>query len=134
MTIDVRWANDAQTIIEVVFQADWEPNEFYQLDPNTRAMLDTVSHPVVFVVDATEMRHIPRGLDYRLTSRVLATSHPNTRLIILVGLNRYVETMMNIILRIVPVTTNLKLMSTMEEAYRLAEDMHQENNSTDEAQ
>jgi len=46
MTIRVAWADEAQSLIHIVFEPDWTLDEFYQLHELTINMLDIVAHSV----------------------------------------------------------------------------------------
>jgi hypothetical protein len=101
MPINVTWKNAAKTILVFSYEGRWDLNDFYQSNEKANFMLDEVDHPVDLVLDVVASRTAPNGLMNAMnnTSRKL---HPNTRLMIMVGLNVFARALINMYFKIYP--------------------------------
>jgi len=120
MTIDVVWDNDDKSVIRVTFPAEWTWDEFYALDQQTTAMLDTVAHRVLFLADVSATNKVPNGLNLNTARQVLDFRHENSDLLVIVGMNTMIRALFDIvILALGRITTNIKTADTLDEGYRL---------------
>ena len=79
----------------------WDLNDFYQSNETGNRLLDEVNHPVNLILDVAASRTAPNGLMNAMTntSRKL---HPNTGVMIMVGLNVFARALINTYFKIYP--------------------------------
>ncbi len=88
MPINVMWKNEEKTILSFIYEGKWELNDFYQALQKGNALLDEVTHSVALVMDVQGSRMIPNGFIGAL-SNISKKLHPNTGVLIMVGVNAF---------------------------------------------
>ncbi len=88
MPINVMWNNDDKTVLSFIYEGKWDLNDFYQALHNGNILLDEVAHSVALVMDVQGSRMIPNGFMGAL-SNISKKLHPNTGVLIMVGVNAF---------------------------------------------
>ena len=92
MGIIVTWDNDAQTVLRYTYSGEWTWDEFYEVVGKGNAMIETVSHPVVSLVDMHDTDHIPTNAITNIRRIVdLSAQTRNTNISVFVGTNQFGE-------------------------------------------
>lgn len=104
MPIIVKWYDTEKQNIcyEVVGRWTWE-DLFVAIDEAVQ-LLDTVDYPVNLILDMTQTSHVPT-LAVREMGKVAnapTMSHPNTKKLLVVGANSYIEIMLNVFKKVFP--------------------------------
>ncbi len=94
MGIQTVWDNEEQTIIRHIYDGSWTWRDFRTNLARSRAMLDSVDHPVHIIIDTRNGKLLPDG---SVSDFVSMTSgiHPNQSRTILVGTNLFVSRLYN---------------------------------------
>ncbi|MCS6836762.1 MAG: hypothetical protein NZ750_12190 [Anaerolineae bacterium] len=61
MPVQAVWDDKEKTIVRFIYVGQWNWDEFYFVVQSANAMMDTVSHPCVSIVDMTRSGDIPNG-------------------------------------------------------------------------
>jgi hypothetical protein len=119
MSIHASWDNEAKTVIHSVSHGDWNWEEAYAVTREINTMLASVDHKVDLIIgaEANSRGKIPPNAvsHWHNTYRNL---HPNARRIIVVGVNPFVNALLNIIIKVAR-ADNIKMVRTLEEARAL---------------
>lgn len=128
MAVEVKWLDTEQTVLVYTFSDPWTWDDYYETTAQGRAMLQGVDHVVVTIIDMSGSRALPPGALTHLR-RVSTDRRPNPGPIILVGLNRFVRAMSDMLSRIYPLAAQrVRIVATLDEAYAvLAERQTAEN-------
>ncbi|HLY27346.1 MAG TPA: hypothetical protein VKQ72_13470 [Aggregatilineales bacterium] len=94
MGIQTIWDNEEKTIIRHVYEGVWTWRDFNTNLSRSRAMLDTVNHPVHVIIDTRSGKLLPDGSVSNLRS-MTSGIHPNQGRTILVGTNLFVSRLYN---------------------------------------
>lgn len=97
MPVDVAWGNPEKTIIQIIIAGTWTWDEFYSIQPRTYQLLEQVSHPVCYIVDFTRGPVMPHGIVLERVQSVLAFDHEQSDLVLMVGINPAIHTMLSAI-------------------------------------
>lgn len=119
MAVEVRWTNAEQIVLLYTFSAAWTWDEYYAATTRGRAMVESVDHMVVTIIDLSASRALPPGALTHLR-RATTHQHPNLGPVILVGLNRFIRAMSDMLSRIYPLAAQkVRIVATLDEAYAL---------------
>ncbi len=119
MSITAQWDDPQQTIIRISFSSEWSWDEFFAIDARTNAMLDGVNHRVCYLADMRATSMIPRGMRLDIIRQVLNFQHPNSDLLVVVGINRMMWSFFNSALLAIGLTVQVKTVKTIDDAYRV---------------
>lgn len=121
MGIHVQWDNPEKTVIFIEFEGHWSWDDFYALDRQTIAMLDSVEHQVCYIVDTRSTRHLPRGMSLAKVKQVLDFRHPRSDIMVIAGMNRFIRVMLDSVTRAMGGTKKTKIITTntIEDARRI---------------
>lgn len=120
MPIQVVWDNEDKTIIRVTFPEKWTWDEFQEIDYRVEIMIGRIQHKVVYIADMSATKSVPKGLKLDVVRYVLDFNHENSDLLIVVGMNKMVKALFDIvILALGHIATNIKTADTLEEGYQL---------------
>ena len=121
MPITYVWDNDEQTIVKFVYSDPVTVEEIRQMDEGASEMLDTVSHSVVVIADATTVTRLPDDLltSYPLLARNRGFRHPNLRASIMVLNNTFFESLLSIFGRLYG---KMRFSHSLQEAYNMVKD------------
>lgn len=120
MPIQVIWDNEDKTIIRVTFPEKWTWDEFQEIDYRVETMIDRLQHKVVYLADISATQSVPKGLKLDVVRYVLDFNHENSDLLVVVGMNKMVKAMFDIVtLALGHLATNIKTADTLEEGYQL---------------
>ena len=119
MPITFEWDNDEHTILKFVYKDPVTVAEIRQLSEGVEPMLDSVSHRVVSISDATRVTRLPDDLlaSYPLLARGRGFQHPNLVATIIVMNNNLFESLLTIYGKLYG---KLIVTHNFEEAYRKA--------------
>ncbi len=124
MPITVSWADDARTIILEEYGPSWTWEEFLGVSAQEHHMMDQVEHRVDIIADARSTSLPDRALEMfpEIVRQAATSGHPNAGLYVVVGASRLIRTFITLYSRIYPEHgSNIKLVESMEEAYRVIE-------------
>jgi hypothetical protein len=117
MAIQVSWHDEAKTIIRLDFDPDWTFDDLRAIDLDTDVMLDEAGQKVCMIADLSKARVVPRNLPITRMREVLDLAHPNTDIIVAVGMGPMVRMMLETILRIAGgAKDRLRFAATMADA------------------
>ncbi len=103
MAIDVSWDEQHEGVIHVVYPPRWTWNELYTAEKHGVEMINAMGCPhVVSIHDFTKSDSLPPLAVTHIQNLVKAL-HPNTRLTVFVGMNRFVRLMWDTASRLLPV-------------------------------
>ena len=118
MSSRVNWGNSEETILIMKFGQHWEINDFHQMRRELDTLQSGKNHPVDVIIDLQESVLYPLNL-IRLSRENLNRIHPNTRYIVLVTNNTFLQQLYHTARTVIPKMQNVKLFSSMNEAYRM---------------
>jgi hypothetical protein len=125
MMITAEWFSPQQTAVIVTARPPWAWEDFYALQQRHQKTLDTLDHMVDLIIDFTHSGKLPPNA-FRHLRTLRLRAHPNRGLVIMVGFNPYLQTVLNVLAQLNPTTTNrLRLVGTMAEATRLVQESQQ---------
>jgi hypothetical protein len=120
--ITAEWFNPEHTAVIVTAKPPWTWDEFYELQQRHQETLNSLGHKVDVVIDLTHSGKLPPNAFTHLRTMRLR-SHPNRGMIIMVGFNPYLQTVLNVLAQLNPTTTKrLRLVGTLAEAKRLIQE------------
>jgi hypothetical protein len=123
--ISAAWLNTEHMAVVVTATPPWSWEEFHALQQRHQNTLDTLDHKVDLIVDFTHSGKFPPNA-FRHLRTMRLRSHPNRGLVIMVGFNPYLQTVLNVLAQLNPTTTSrLRLVGTMDEARQLIQEMQQ---------
>ncbi len=101
MPVNVTWKDEAKTVLVFAYEGHWDLNDFYAAIKKGDTLLDEVNHLAHLVLDVGGSKTAPNGLMNAMsnTSRKL---HPNTGLMIMVGMNVFARALINMYFKIYP--------------------------------
>src|SRR5689334_11568592 len=103
MPVTVDWHNPEKTALRMTFTGVLHPDESLVAHYTGNKMLDTVTYPVVMVFDYRATTAPVIGALGRAKPNVNSPIHPNaSTLIIHVGANRLIRTVVKILMRLYP--------------------------------
>lgn len=118
MGISVGWDNPQKTIIRVTFEEEWTWDDFAAIDKVAAGMVDTISHKVCYIADVRKTSTVPPGLQLTVVRNVLEFRHPNSDMLVIVGLTKVMRMLLNTVLQALgPISTRMKIVDTIDEAY-----------------
>ncbi len=100
MAIHISWHDQAKTIIHLDFEPDWTFEDLRGIDLDTDVLLDEAGQKVCMIADLSRARVMPRNLPITQMREVLDFAHPNTDIIVVVGMGPMVRMMLETILRV----------------------------------
>lgn len=113
--IDVRWGDETYRCIYIKFHETWDWEDFYKLDEITKPMLDTADSPVCYVVEMSKTRFTPAGISILRIRKVLEFRHPNSDLMVIVGINTYLRMIRNTVLKVLGASTPVVLAQDIDD-------------------
>lgn len=121
MGYQVGWADREQTIVVQKYSGDVQTREYYQMTDKSAELLSSVEHPVDIILDTTEMKSDLKGF-LQAVSYANKKVPENQRLVVVVGANRFMQTMGNIARSIAPkATEKVYFVDTLPEAHKVIE-------------
>lgn len=104
MSVKVYWFNENQTALVYDFQGEWTWNETFLAIDEAVTLLDSVQHRVNIVVDLRGSRRVPPVAPQALAriANAPTMSHPNTNILIVIGLSGFLQTLYEIFRRLYP--------------------------------
>jgi hypothetical protein len=85
MSIIVVWDEPHKKLLHFVYRPQWTQQEFEDAACKAQSLINTVNHPVYFIIDQQQAQLKPEQL-LRQSHRLRpVTRHPNTRLVIVLG-------------------------------------------------
>lgn len=108
MPIEYNWIDSEETILRVTYPSQWKWNDLYDIQKEINALLNTSSKSVALVHDLSRIRSLPPNAIGHIKNVVLRI-HPNIKVMVYVGMNRFVRTIWDLISklgidRLVPVS------------------------------
>lgn len=125
MPYQVTWVDEEKTIVAQTYTGKVLIEDYYHAVDESATLLSSVEHPVDLIMDATEAHTDMKGF---LTAASYANKKvpENQRLVIVIGANRFVQTMGKIAGTIAPkATENLYFVDTLEDAHRVITEVRQ---------
>jgi hypothetical protein len=119
MPYQVTWDDEEQTIAVQTYSGTATMKDYYQAIDESAQLLSSVDHTVDLIMDLTAMKSDLKGF---LTAVSYANKQvpANQRLVVVVGANRFVQTMGRIAGTIAPkATENVYFVDTLEDAHRV---------------
>lgn len=124
MGIIVIWDDEEQTIVRFVYAGLWTWEEFNHVIREGNAMMDTVNHPVVSIVDMSNSSHVPPNALVHIKWAVdYSGNHNNSRIVVFAGATAFYKTMLNVLTTLYPHinhAANFLHVNTLDEARQLA--------------
>ncbi len=131
MNINVFWDEQLQGVIHVVYPPHWAWNELYAAEKHGIEMINASGYPhIVAIHDFTKSDSLPPLAVTHIQNLVKAL-HPNTRLTVFVGMNRFVRLMWDTASRLLPpklLQGRFTFANSVEEAREMAVALLQELN------
>jgi len=121
MGVKVQWDNTEKTIVRYIYEGRWTWDEFYAVQDELARMLETVNYKVDIIADMRASAGSPSG-SLAHARRVLTSRHPQTGITVLMGANRFVKLLVDVVRQAYPALFeqyNVRLASSIEEAYAL---------------
>jgi hypothetical protein len=116
MGVQVKWADEAQTVLEYTFSDPWGWEDYYNSIDKAQQLMDGVSGKVTSIIDLSKSKGLPPGAMTHL--RRVGRENPNQGTVILVGMNLFIRTFANVLMRFYPkAAEKARLVATLEEAY-----------------
>jgi hypothetical protein len=116
----VNWDNEEKTVIHQSDDGEWTWDEFHAAQRQINQMIDSVHHKVDVIIDTQSNRRgkLPpnASLHFRNAFR---NRHPNTGLIVVVGMHPFVQIMVKIVSAVTR-SNAIAMVSTVEKARALA--------------
>lgn len=119
MPIEIRWYDSSRHIIWLHFTLPWTWNEFAAINERTLDYVSSVDHRVCYLVDLTNVRHLPPGLPLSSIYPVLKTHHPNSASYVIIGAKPSIHKTLTILLRVMRLTTHIIFVNTAEEGVQM---------------
>ncbi len=128
MSIDVKWYDDTQRVVYWAFRGKWTWEEYAEAQLVSNALIHSADHTVHIIGNLEQSPGLPPNAItvYRAN---LSTTEPNTGMIILVGANGFVRTMINLFLKLSPKSvpgTDFKFAKTDEHARAMIKPMREQ--------
>ena len=119
MTVDVRWYDDAQTIVLYTFHPKWTREDFYPAFEKALAMEHSKPYRVDVIIDYGEPYMVPIGLIENL--RQITSKQPQTLDLTVVASHHQMAVMMiRVASNIIPVIRDhFRVAPTVQDAYRI---------------
>jgi hypothetical protein len=116
MAIDVQWMTPEKEVLLVIYGERWSLEDYYLAIDRSTQMMDEVNHLVHIIQDASGMKEYPTKL-LSAGSYTEKKAHPRRGIMIMVGLNRFIQSLLNIGKVIAPkATQDMYFVETMEQA------------------
>jgi hypothetical protein len=119
MPIDIRWYDTSQHIIWLQFSSPWTWDDFAAINDRSMAFVSSVNHRVCYLVDLTNVRHLPPGLPLSSIYPVLRINHPNSASYVIIGAKPSIHKTLTILLRVMRLTTHIMFVNTPEEGVQM---------------
>lgn len=123
--VEVEWANAEHNIIRWRFSQPWTWDEFYSAKNQVDTMIDSVVGTVdsIFVTSNTQL--LPPNATIHLRN-IIAARHKRHNLIVIVGANRFLSTILTVMTRWVPgLDIQLRYATSVSDAFSLIQESRQ---------
>jgi hypothetical protein len=107
MDISINWTDDTHQCVQIVYGMYWTWDEFFKIDDTARAMLDSIDHKADFILDLRDAI-LPKnvvGQFPRFARGAASLTHPNSRLVVLVGTNPHLRTLLGVFQKVYAVAS-----------------------------
>jgi hypothetical protein len=119
MPVQASWFDEEKTIYVSIVEGNWTLDEFYKYYAETEEIIKSVPHPVVIVSDMSKSGAAPK--QFLSAGRFMSKRKlPNVRMRIVVGISRFGQALINIMLRTYPSERKTIIAANMDEAIALA--------------
>lgn len=127
MGVQVVWDNTDKTVVRFIYEGSWTWQEYHQTIQTANAMMDTVAHPVVSIVDMRATKYIPPNA-MRHIRQVINESrnHNNSNIAVYLGADDFTQALVNATQRIyldVRAFSQFFYAESLEAARELAHDL-----------
>ena len=133
MGIAIHWDNSEKTVVRFVYNGKWTWEEFYNTIAQANAMMDTVSRPVVSIIDMRSSNYLPPGAAIHIRNVIRQSqSHNNSGISVFLQADMIVKAMIDVLRKAYPdilANTNWIYAKTLEEAQILAQEQVDKLNS-----
>jgi hypothetical protein len=122
MPIIYRWENQERTLILLTYPPKWKWEELYGVQRDVNAQLDNTQLSVTMIQDFSKSPMLPPSAIVHIKNLVFRI-HPRIRVMIYVGMNRFVRTMWDTFVRMYGKRlfhTQFLFANTVEEARKMA--------------
>ena len=118
MGVQIKWVDEAKTVLEYSFDDPWGWEDYYVAIKIAQQLTEGVSHKITTIIDLSNSKGLPPGAMTHL--RRVGRENPNQGMVILVGMNLFIRTFSNMLMRFYPkAAEKARLVATREEAYKL---------------
>jgi hypothetical protein len=118
MTIQVGWADDAQTIMLLTYQTGWTWADFRSALQRSGELSQHVHHTFYMVNDVRAASELPEGQAISQFRTAGQNNAPTLRYIYIVGTNMFATSLLNTMKKLVPNIANTwRLVPRIEDAY-----------------
>jgi hypothetical protein len=118
--ITADWLSPEQQAVVVTPVMPWTWDEFHETQQRVQTMLAALDHKADLLIDFSRSERLPPNAFSNLRTLRLRT-HPNRGMVIMVGFNPYLQSIINVLVQLNPSTTNrIRLVGTMTQALQLA--------------
>lgn len=115
------WEKDCQSVIRFEITEDWDWVDFHHSIKEVKAIVAGVGYPVIVLIDAREVKHIPKDAFNHISTEVKLMP-PNLKAQVIVSENRWLESIFAIIAHLMPEEAHrLIFVRTMEKAQKKVE-------------
>jgi hypothetical protein len=117
MGIRAMWDDEGQTTLRYVVEGRWTWDEFYAMMDESRRLMDSAPNSRIdMIVDMTSGNFLPHNALSHF-GRLPKSRHPKAGILVLVGPNAFIRSLVNVIGRLsARSTTHLLVADTMEDA------------------
>lgn len=114
------WYDDEKTILIIKYDGVWTLDDYYTNFNTANEMIQSVSHPVVALLDFSTSGPIPMKF-LTVGQHSERSRAKNNVQVIVFGINRYMEVLAEMFQRIFPnATRGMKIVGTLDEALTVA--------------
>ncbi|MEO8606269.1 MAG: hypothetical protein ABI690_00180 [Chloroflexota bacterium] len=122
MPVHIQWDNPEKSIIMARYEGRWTWEEFYQAAKDCEALAATVPHQINIIADMVD-GFLPQGAPFGHAQKVASHNGPQMGFIVVVSGSRFIQGLMNVSARVVPVwREKYRAANSVEEARRMIEE------------
>lgn len=100
----------------MTFDGAWSWDDLYRASDETRQLLNSIQQPAHLIMDMRNAPSLPNSALAHIG--LLDRQHPNQGKVVAVGVNRFIETMFRVVLKLRPhLAEQIIFVATLDEAY-----------------
>jgi hypothetical protein len=126
MSINVEWLSPGSNIVKLIVDGRWTWDEFYSARTTMHAMIEASTHTTIdYILDMTHAPLLPTNVLSHIRN-MERQRHPKTRHLVVVGANRFITTMFDLMNKMLPSgIQNVSMVRTLDDAVRLLKNRYE---------